>query len=66
MIAGPDEEAEKAAATDGTAETPHRVVLDPEEYGIGPEHDAAIAAFCRALRKKAGIEVECIRKNRKA
>lgn len=66
MIAGPDEEAEKAAATDGMAETPHRVVLDPEEYGIGPEHDAAIAAFCRALRKKAGIEVECIRKNGKA
>lgn len=54
MIVAPDEET-PAGASD-------RIVIDLAACGIAPEHDEAIAEFCRALRREAGIEVECTRK----
>ena len=54
MIVAPDEE--PAAGDSG------RIVIDLAACGIAPEHDEAIAEFCRALRRQTGIEVECTRK----
>ena len=45
----------------GDAE-PEQIVIDLSDSGIAPEYDAAISAFCRLLREKTGIEIECIRK----
>lgn len=55
MIVAPDEEPADGAAVDAS-----RVVINLTACGIAPEHDAAIAEFCRALHREAGIEVECI------
>lgn len=56
MIVSPEEELSGSAADSG------RIVIDLAACGIAPEHDAAIAEFCRALHREAGIEVECTRK----
>lgn len=54
MIVAPDEET--------SAGDSDRIVIDLAACGIAPEHDTAIAEFCRALRRQTGIEVECTRK----
>ena len=45
-----------------TAEASQGIVIDLAACGIAPEHDGAIAEFCRALRREAGIDIRCIRK----
>lgn len=54
MITEPEAE-QAAGASEG-------IVIDLAACGIAPEHDEAIAEFCRALQREAGINVRCTRK----
>lgn len=61
MIIGPE-----ADGNPSRDDEPERIVIDLAACGIAEEHDAAIAEFCRALHREAGIDVECIRKPKQA
>ena len=56
MIVAPDAD----AAPDGDAA--ERITVNLSGSAIGPEHDAAIADFCRLLREQTGIDIKTIRK----
>ena len=57
MIVAPEAESDSVSELESG-----RIVVDLSGSDIGPEHDEAIAAFCRMLWEKAGIDIKCVRK----